>query len=313
MTNDAPIAVFGGATVDRLATASVDITHGASNPGRLTRRVGGVGLGVATILARVGHRVRLVARLGRDDDGRMILAQADADGIDATGVTLSPARATGSYTAVFNVDCDLYTGIADMSVYDEMVPGAGTGIPGHGVDGEFTVVDANLPEATIAFLCGHAASRASRIAALAVSPTKARRLIPSLGQIDWLFANRAEAATLTDAKSNSVSAGDLAQDLCARGVGAAIVTDGDRPLAIADVDGPTMVTPPPVHVVHVNGAGDSLAAGTIHRLAAGAPLASAISSGLAAAALTLEHGGIREAMFSAERLATMTELVEQER
>ncbi|MBN9010612.1 MAG: hypothetical protein J0H63_10915, partial [Rhizobiales bacterium] len=70
------IAVFGGVAVDRLAMSRAAPVAGASNPGSTRTAPGGVGLNVASTLARLGHGVRLVARLGEDGDGAAILAAA---------------------------------------------------------------------------------------------------------------------------------------------------------------------------------------------------------------------------------------------
>ena len=60
----APITVFGAANIDHIGWTAARPVIGASNPGRTRLTPGGVGFNVATILARLGHPVRLVARIG---------------------------------------------------------------------------------------------------------------------------------------------------------------------------------------------------------------------------------------------------------
>lgn len=307
----ARIAVFGGITVDRIATASGPLVAGASNPGRLVRRPGGVGLNVAAILASLGHRVRLAGRVGNDDDGRLVTRAAEAPGIDTGGIAVSAAQPTASYTAIFDRDGDLVAGIADMAVFDEITPATIDGATlGYARNG-FAIVDANLPPDALRWLAENAKTAGARIAAMAVSPAKAPRLEPALELIDVLFANRREAAVLTGRDpDDDATADELATALAERGPAAAVVTAGNAPLAFATAEGVGTALPPPVDVTkNVNGAGDSLAAGAIHDLAAGGTLRRAIRTGLAAAALTLENGGIAEAMFSPDRLATMAEVL----
>ena len=67
------VTVFGGATMDRIARSDRPPVMGASNPGHVARRPGGVALNVASILARLGISVRLVTRVGADDDGEAII------------------------------------------------------------------------------------------------------------------------------------------------------------------------------------------------------------------------------------------------
>ncbi len=309
MPETRPIAVFGGATVDRLATAAQPMTGGASNPGRLIQRPGGVGFSVAIILARLGHRVRLVTAAGRDDDGRRVQAVADAAGVDTTGVAYPAGYATGTYTALFDADGELYAGIADMGVVEALPRGAG--LEGAALDGEIFVVDANLSPATLEEIAAHGRDNGHPLAALTVSPAKCFRIAGILPDLTWVIANRKEATSLTAAPT-ATPAADLAERLVALGAANAVVTDGAGAVAIAGADlaVPLEWQPPATPVVRVNGAGDSLAAGILHRLAVGQSLADAVPSGLAAAAMTLEHGGIDEAMFSPDRLASMTDMIE---
>ncbi len=310
MASGARITVFGGVTIDRLATASGEIAVGASNPGRVVSRFGGVALNVATILAQLGHTVSLVSRVGDDDDGRRIIRRVAAAGIASDGIGVSKRSPTGSYTAIFDRDGDLVLGVADLAACEEMLPADAPELAAGLAHGGPVVIDANLPGAAVEHLARTAAGAGGKVAALAVSPAKAPRLRDGLEHINWLFANRAEAAAILGLDPDDApTPANLAAQLIERTGGAAIVTDGGRRLAIAEGAEVHIRPPHPVTVLGVNGAGDSLAAGTIHRLSAGERLPAAIDGGIAAAALTLEHGGISEAMFSSDRLAGMVEVV----
>lgn len=319
MTDPRPFAVFGGINSDIIATTDAVPVPGASNPGRMTRRLGGVGFTVACVLARLGNRVRLVGRVGDDDEGLRALGAARSLGIVTEGVTQSPRYPTGTYTAVFSDDGDLVIGVADMRATDELAPGTDMHIDDPPDSTEIVVVDANLPAATLDHLTAaiaatdHAVAPDHAIAALPVSPAKAVRLAPLLPRLTWLFANRAETNVLV-AMANQTppdDIADLARALADLGPRNVVVTDGPRPLAVVTTDTVITVTPPRVPVVRVNSAGDSLAAGTLHRLAAGADLGDAVDAGLAAAALVLEHGGISEAAFDAAKLDHLATLVRQ--
>jgi len=319
MTDPLPFAVFGGINADIIATTAETPVAGASNPGQVTRRLGGVGFNVASVLARLDNRVRLVGRVGDDDEGMKVLGAARTLGIVAEGVTRSPRYPTGTYTAVFAHDGDLVIGVADMRATEELAPDAGMHIDDPPERREIVVVDANLPAATLDHLTAaivgtdHAVADDHAIAALPVSPAKAVRLSPLLPRLTWLFANRAEAGVLLAMANEEPRSdiADLARALADLGPRNVVVTDGPRPLAAVTAETVITVTPPRVPVMRVNGAGDSLAAGTLHRLAAGADLGDAVDAGLAAAALVLEHGGISEAAFDAAKLDHLATLVRQ--
>ena len=135
-------------------------------------------------------------------------------------------------------------------------------------------------------------SPAGPIAAIAVSPAKAVKLIPLLDRLTLLFATRREAAALLGRSDDrSVPTRELAASLASRGAAHVIVTDSGDPLAAAAGGEVHLFAPFPAHVRSVNGAGDALAAGVLHGLAGGRSFFDAVLTGLAAAAITVEEDG----------------------
>ena len=291
------VTVFGGATIDRIARSEGPPVMGASNPGHVERRPGGVAFNVASILARLGVPTRLVTRIGADDDGEAIIAEARTAGVDTAATTVSPDTATASYHAIFDHRGDLVIGVAAMDICEELTPAVVGQAAGAGA-GAFWVVDANLPTDTLDFLVEQAAVTGHPLAALTVSPAKAVRLMPLLDRIGYLFANKREAAALLGRDPATAAApATLAADLAGMRPTRIVVTGGTEPVVTAS--GPEIRSHLPLRadVNGVNGAGDSLAAGTIAAITEGRTLSEAIRFGLAAAALTLEHGGVAKAPF----------------
>ncbi len=291
------VTVFGGATIDRIAETAAPPVMGASNPGHVRRLPGGVGFNVATIVARLGIAARLVTRVGADPDGEAIIAACAAAGVDTSGVGISADKPTAGYHAAFDDRGELIIGIADMDVCAELTPAAiGPAVASGGDD--FWVVDANLPEETLTVLVEQAAAAGTPVAALAVSPVKAVRLAPILDRLTFLFANRREAAALTGQDPNRAgSATALAAELSRTRMTRIVVTAGGEPVIAARAGETRAFIPLKAAVRAVNGAGDSFAAGTIAAMTEGRSLNDAIRSGLAAAALTIEHGSVAAAPF----------------
>jgi pseudouridine kinase len=284
------ITVFGGATIDRIAVSAAPPILGVSNPGSARTNSGGVGLNVAFSLARLGHKVRLVARVGADTDGEMIITAAAAAGADAGGISVSPVASTAGYYGAFDDRGGLIIGIADMGIYDEMLPAVvAPAIAGAAAD-DFWLVDANLPAETLDFLVGEAAQSGRQIGALTVSPAKAVRLQPLLDRLTLLFANRREAAALLDLpwSGHGPPAAELAAEISRNLTPNVVVTNSSDPLAAASHGEVRSLAPLRASIRSVNGAGDALAAGTVHGLALGRTLFEAVLSGLAAAAITVE-------------------------
>lgn len=298
------VTIFGGATLDRVAASAMPPVMGASNPGNVRRVPGGVGFNAATVLARLGLKTRLVTAIGSDPDGEAILAAAMRAGVDVGHVVVSGGAGTAAYHATLDHAGNLIIGIADMKVCDEITPAAVAPATAR-ADGDFWVVDANLPPATLAFLGAEAKDARVPIAALTVSPAKAVRLEPILDSITYLFTNRREAAALLglnpDEAGLAVTA--LARELTGTRPTKVVVTNGNEPLAASSKGEVRSYASLRATVKSVNGAGDSFAAGTIYGLAAGHALSDAIRFGRAAAVLALEAGGIAEAPFRADTLA----------
>ncbi len=299
------VTVFGGATLDRVARSSAAPVMGASNPGTARRLPGGVGFNLATVLARLGTDTRLVTIVGDDSDGEAISIAAKAAGIDAAHIAVLSGASTAGYHATFDSDGNLIIGIADMKICDAITPAAVAAAVASSGDRDFWVVDANLPEETLAFLAEEASDAHHPIAALTVSPAKAVRLVPLLDDLTYLFTNRREAAALLgrDPDAANVAVATLAGELAGHRAAKVVVTNGTEPLAAASTGEVRSYAPLRAAVKGVNGAGDSFAAGAILGLAEGHTLHEAIRFGLAAAVVTLEAGSIVAAPFSKNTLA----------
>lgn len=302
------VAIFGGTSLDLVARTESAALVGVSNPGSVKRLAGGVGLNVATILARLGTRTRLISKVGDDAEGLQILAAADAAGVNVSGISAATNQSTASYCATFDERGNLIIGVADMRVLAEITPEhVARHIPPNQPPHEcFWVLDANLPEETIAFLAGAATRLSVPLAVLTVSPAKAVRLRPILNDATLVFTNIREAAALLghDPGAENLCSSSLAAELASGRRTTVIVTDAAAPLAVATGDSVRTFETLSADVRAVNGAGDSFAAGVLHALAAGINLDAAIQRGLKAAQMTLEAGSITDAPFAPGALAS---------
>lgn len=299
------VTVFGGATLDRVARSSAPPVMGASNPGTVRHLPGGVGFNVATVLARLGFPTRMATAVGRDAAGEAIVNAAKTAGIDASGMTAMKGATTAGYHATLDDTGNLIIGIADMKICEQITPAAVVEAVSKSGPRDFWVVDANLPIETLEFLAAEARHARRPIAALTVSPAKALHLVSILDELTYVFTNRKEAAALLghDPDDVALSPMAMATDLAGHRSASIIVTNGTEPLAVASEGEVRSFAPLRAAARGVNGAGDSLAAGTILGLVEGHTLHDALRFGLAAAALAVEAGSIIAAPFSADALA----------
>ncbi len=308
------LTVIGGANVDHVGATHAAPMQGVSNPGVAQTAPGGVGFNVATTLGRLGHCVRLVTRVGRDAAGTTLVNAAKAAGVNTTAIDVSPSTSTASYLAALDHTGSLILGIAAMGILDEFTPEQADIATNVQDPGDAWILDANLIDETIAFLIERAKELTHTVVALAVSPIKAAKLKPHLGSLDLIFANRNEALVLLGIKAPSPdsTAETLAAALHALGP-EVVITDAGEPVAVASGGDVRTFKPLKATIRSVNGAGDALAAGTLHGLADGRSLFDAIPFGLAAAALTMEHEATVPPSINAAALADRLILANSER
>lgn len=272
------ITCIGGIVRDVTYRARASLERGTSNIVATREGFGGVARNVAENLARLGRPVSLVSRVG--SDGADILEHAGTAGIDTSRIETAEGP-TARYVAVLEPDGSLAMGLADMAALDSL-------------DAAFVVradprgavfADCNLASDALEHLAD--SETITFLAIDAVSRAKVRRLPRDLTGIDLLFLNRDEAEALTGEGETNEQYNRLLE----RGVGAVVLTLGEEGAIAASREDVATISAPPVKVVDVTGAGDALAAGTLHALLDGASLPEAVASACRLAARTCASEG----------------------
>ncbi len=285
---DRTIACIGGIDVDRKARVDGEFRLGTSNPVTVTTCPGGVVGNVSRSLARLGCRVSLFSILGKDAAGDNVLRELETAGVDVSTVRRSADCPTASYTAVLEANGQLFLGLADMAIFEELDPKWSDSIAGLIAQSQVWVVDTNLPAATLERLLKTHKGDAT-VVADPVSVVKSVRLRPVLDAVGVLFPDREEAAELSGqpvkTRSDIVKA---ASEIRRIGVGTVVVTLGADGLYIDDGRGGRFMPATPAEKVRdVTGAGDALVAGYVYGMLVGGDYEPALF-GLAAASLALE-------------------------
>lgn len=281
------IVVLGGANVDITGQSDAAFTSGDSNPGRVHQNAGGVGRNIAENLVRLGHEVSLVTLLGQDANGDWLLQQMQQAGIQTGAVLRNADRATGTYLAVNNAQGELVAAIAAMAITDALTPERLKAVQSQLVSADLLVVEANVPEDTLAWLA--TLPLRGTLYADAVSAAKASRLKPLLPKLTGLKVNLSEARALLGAPD--ISADSAASALLAQGAQQIILSLGHQGLARIDAAERVQLPSYPIDIVSDTGAGDALFAGMIHAQWRGFDPYQQTAFALACAAITLnsEH------------------------
>ncbi|MBK7625291.1 MAG: carbohydrate kinase family protein [Kineosporiaceae bacterium] len=287
----------GGCVVDRKLKLTGPAVVGTSNPARAVTSFGGVARNVAENLARLGTPVELVSRVGDDDSGRAVIAYLADLGVDVTGVSVALSGETAQYVAVLDSSGDLVLGAAAMDVLDGLAPAdLDATWPSSIEPNSWVFADCNLPIDTLAHAVRRGRIEGTKLAVDAVSTPKVGRLPRDLTGVEVLFCNldEAQALAIHHGWPLTGNALDLVELLHDHGAAHVVLSRGADGLVIGDADGIRMVPATAASVFDVTGAGDSLIAGTLTLLAAGAGLDDAVLAGTLVAALTVEsHFSVR--------------------
>lgn len=280
----APIVCIGGLNIDRKLRLLAHSLHASSNPCEAHETPGGVVRNVAENLARLGLPVALVAAVGDDAGGRMLLEQAAQVGIDTRAVIRLRRHVSDSYTAVLAPDGSLELGLAAMPLVESLNPWALQASTALRATAALVVADGNLPTDAWPLLLAEAREGGAPLVCVAVSEAKMARLPESLAGLHLLILNAGELATVAPEPAAAFAA------LHARGVARVLVSHGADGLLFSEPGAaPRRWAAPQVHVVDVTGAGDALSAGVCAALLRDCDdFDAAARLGLDLAALTLQ-------------------------
>ena len=249
-------------------------------------------------LARLGHAVGYVGRVGADSCGREIVRTLRGEGVDVTGLTATDAAPT----AILLKEC-LGSGRVEVTYHRAASAGSTLdvsdlpedfdGIRRLHVSGITLVLSPSARDATLA------AMRRARAAGARVSLDANFRL--KLAPVSVLVEQFERAATLADEvligrSEAALCAGsddDVAVERYVRSLAVGIaVLKGRRGGATAFSDEGRLEVPArPVDVVDPVGAGDAFAVGFLHAMLAGEAIPDALESGGAVAARVITRHG----------------------
>jgi len=282
--NDSPILCVGAAHWDVIGRSRLPLAPGADAPGSATRRPGGVALNIASAFRGAGRRATLLSAVGDDTEGDALIKAAEARGVECS-LVLRHGMPTDLYVAIEDVSGELYAATADCAGLEA----AGSAIARPLADGRLprswtgaAAIDTNVAAETVAFLA-EALGGARLVAVSCASAAKVAASGPLLaapGAV--LYLNRAEAEAFCGEPCADARA--AASALRARGVGAAVVTDGARAAAHVTPAGLWSAEPPRARVRGVTGAGDVFLAVHVAATLDGADPPGALSAALDGAA-----------------------------
>ena len=253
--------------------------------------IGGSASITAVAAARLGLSVALVAAVGADPAGELMLDQLAREGVDVAAVVVRDEAPTGMTVALSQGrDRAILTALGAMaSLTAADIPAALLARARHVHASSYFLLEESLGPGLADVLS--AARKAGATTSLDTNWDPSGRwgddrLSAALAQTDVLLPNEAEALRLSG-QANLATA--------ARALGAAgprlVVKLGERGALCADGPDQRRVSLPPVVPVDATGAGDCFNAGLIAGLLDGLPLPQAVALGCAVGALSTRAPG----------------------
>ncbi len=282
------ILCIGSVLWDMIGRAPVAMRLGSDVPGRIARVPGGVAMNIAMTLARFGLTPALLSAVGRDAQGDELITAAISRGLITEFLYRSQDLPTDRYMAIEGAN-GLIAAIADAHSLE--AAGAKILRPLH--DGRLgnqknpyaglIALDGNLTTDLLREIATSQAFEAADLRVAPASPGKAERLLPLLKHPRaTLYVNLEEAGLLCHQPFETSL--EAAAALIAKGAHRVLVTDGGRAATKADASDTISLTPPPVLVTKITGAGDTFMAAHIAAEAGGASGEAALKAALNGAA-----------------------------
>jgi len=284
------VAVVGGANMDIHGAPHKALRQRDSNPGTVRTSPGGVARNIAENLARLGVACRLVAPVGNDDHGRLLMQQGRAAGIDMQDMLQLESAHTSTYLSVLD-DCgDMFVALSDMTILDFLDAQQLRAREKMLRQADIIIADTNLTGDALAYLSSTFADHTLFIDT--VSTTKAVRIKPFLAAVHTLTPSLIEAEELAGI---SVTTNDqlpaLANWFHDHGVERVFITLGARGVFYSAgaeqgiEEAPGALENP----VNTGGAGDAFVAGLGRAWLEQWPLRKSVRFAIAAAKLSLAH------------------------
>ena len=253
------VVVIGGAVLDILAYPKQKMVLYDSNPGYLKKSLGGVGRNISENLARLGVETTLLTVIGDDEAGKMILDSAKKLNLN---VMYAPVDQTPTYLSIMDENQEDLVSVIQM---DDMKYLDKNFLLKHQEtldQAELIVLDTNLDEETLKFVCQH---HHQPIYADAISGQKAIKLKPFLKHIHTLKLNQIEAEVMSGIHYKTMD--DLTQMgdyFINQGVNEVFITLGKIGAYYANDKEGIFRNAIPVEVENGNGAGDAFFSGVIY-------------------------------------------------
>ncbi|MBP5384084.1 MAG: bifunctional hydroxymethylpyrimidine kinase/phosphomethylpyrimidine kinase, partial [Lachnospiraceae bacterium] len=280
------IVVAGGLNIDIGGTSQKPLIRNDSNPGSVRITSGGVGRNIAHNLSLLKQHVFLLSAYGDDHYRELIEQQADAAGLDLSHAIVSKKKGTATYLFINECDGNMDVAINDMEICSYLTPDYFAQHIDLINGAKLLVMDANLPEESIAYLTEHVKVP---VFADMVSVTKAKRFVPYLSKLHTIKPNALEAEALSGITiKDDASLKQAGEKLHSLGVKNVFLSTGGHGMLVINDETEAIVPACKAEPVNMTGAGDACMAALAMSYIQGEDAIRSAQNANAAAAITIE-------------------------
>jgi ribokinase len=300
-----PVVVIGSVNLDLVAGVPHIPVAGETLTGTsLEKFYGGKGANQAVSVARLDYPVRMIAKVGEDENGELLRRGLREAGVDVHGITSAPETPSG--TALIFTDPAGQNSIVivagtngcllpvDLAKFEHLINSAG-----------IILLQLEVPVQTVIYA---AEMGYRKNIPVMLDPAPARELPPKLLlQTAWLTPNEVEASALCGHPGAALSPAQVpqcAEDLLSRGPRHVIIKLGAQGAYLATRDGLRQyVAPYRVRAVDTTAAGDAFNGALAVGLLQGKGPVEAASFASAVAALSVTKKGAQPSMPTAQEVS----------
>ena len=288
---DKKVVVIGASNLDVKGRSVTKTFSRTKNPGKVELSAGGVGRNVAENIARLGIPSLLLSAVGSEGFSDIILNSAKQAGVDTSRV-LRTNSGSGIFLAIINTRGELDASISDMSALNKITPEYILDNSDALNGANYMILDADIPESTLALCLSLAKDRKIPVCIEPVSPAKAHSLTDYLADIDMTTPNREELEAMVNRTLSSED--DIRQagnELLDKGVNYVVITLGAEGVYCVSKDYNGFIPSIRTMVVNSVGAGDALTAGVVSGFLRDMSFEDSIKLGIASATITITEDG----------------------
>ncbi len=304
MATPKPVLVIGSVNLDLVAGVPHIPQPGETVTGAsLERFYGGKGANQAVSVARLDYPVRMIAKVGDDENGELLRRGLSQAGVDVRGVSSAPDTTSG--TALIFTDPGGQNSIViiagangrllpvDLAKFENLINSAG-----------MILLQLEVPLQTVIYA---AEMGYRKNIPVMLDPAPARDLPPKLLlQLAWLTPNEVEASSLCGHPGEALAPSQVpqcAEALLSRGPRHVLIKLGAQGAYLASRDGLRRHIPPyKVRAVDTTAAGDAFNGALAVGLLQGKGPVEAASFASAVAALSVTRKGAQPSMPSAQEV-----------